>query len=270
MFFAPESEVRTFSPMEGLAMRTTPRTLPAAFAVLVPLVITPPLLAQNTEVAAVKRVIRAETESYYRHDADAWKATWVQDSTAIRTGVNSGGFAVDLGWDKFGPQTVDALKQDPRPQVIDLQTSNFVVRTDGGLAWAEYSQRIRTPTDSVPYVSREQRTLVKRDGDWKILSAGTYDSSSYGSSPSAVEQRLGSLASDLSDAKNHHDALEILKLSTQLYPGSTRTHRLLGNAYAATGDTTRAIRSYEKSLALNPKNDLSKAALAKLRAGKSP
>ena len=251
-------------------MRTTAGVFPVTIAVLMSLASVRALLAQNTEVDAVKRVIRAETESYYRHDADSWKATWVQDSTAIRTGVNSGGFEVDLGWDKFGPQTVNALKQDPTPQVIDLQTSNYAVRTDGGLAWAEYSQRIKTPTDSVPYVSREQRTLVKRNGDWKILSAGTYDSSSYGSSASAVEQRLGNLASDLSDAKNHHAALEILKLSTQLYPGSTRTYRLLGNAYAATGDTTHAIKSYEKSLALNPKNDLSRVALEKLRGGKSP
>jgi hypothetical protein len=270
MFIAPESEVRTLSRKEDLAMRTTARVFPVALAVLGSLVCVPPLLAQNAEVDAVKRVIRAETESYYRHDADAWKATWIQDSTAIRTGVESGGFAVDLGWDKFGPQTVDALKKDPTPQVIDLQTSHFAVRTDGGLAWAEYNQRITSPTDSVPYVSREQRTLIKRNGEWKILSAGTFDSTNYGTFPRAVEYRLSSLALALSEAKNHRDALEILKFSAQLYPSSTRGYRLLGDAYAAMGDTTHAVQSYEKSLVVNPKNDLSRAALAKLREGKSP
>jgi tetratricopeptide (TPR) repeat protein len=229
-----------------------------------------PLSAQNAEVDAVKRVIRAETESYYRHDAEAWKATWVQDSTAIRTGVDVGGFEVDLGWDKFGPQTVDALKKDPTPQVIQLQTSHYAVRTDGGLAWAEYDQRITSPNDSVPYVSREQRALVKRNGEWKILSAGTFDSTNYRAFPRAVEYRLSSLALALAEAKNHRDALEILKFSTQHYPSSTRGYRLLGNEYVAVGDTTHAIESYEKSLALNPKNEVSKAALAKLRGGKSP
>jgi len=251
-------------------MRTTARVVPAAVAVLTSLGSVPPILAQNAEADAVKRVIRAETESYYRHDADAWKATWIQDSTAIRTGVESGGFEVDLGWDKFGPQTVDALKKDPTPQVINLQTSNFAVRTDGGLAWAEYNQRITFPTDSIPYVSREQRTLVKRNGEWKILSAGTFDSTNYGTFPRAVEYRLTSVALALSQAKNHPDALEILKFSVQRYPSSSRAYRLLGDEYAAVGDTTHAAQSYEKSLAVNPKNELSRAALAKLRVSKSP
>jgi tetratricopeptide (TPR) repeat protein len=251
-------------------MRITLRGCPTAVAVLISLGSASPLLAQNIEVDAVKHVIRAETESYYRHDADAWKATWIQDSTAIRTGVDVAGFEVLLGWDKFGPQTVDALKKDPTPQVINLQTSHFAVRTDGGLAWAEYDQRITSPNDSVPYVSREQRTLIKRNGEWKILSAGTFDSTNYGTFPRAVEVRLTSVALALAEANKHQDALEILKFSTQRYPGSTRAYRLLGNEYAAVGDTTHAVESYEKSLALNPKNELTQAALAKLRGGKSP
>ena len=36
------------------------------------------------------------------------------------------------------------------------------------------------------------------------------------------------------------------------------------------GETTFAIQSYEKSLAINPKNDAGRVALAKLRETKSP
>src|SRR5438874_338000 len=60
-------------------MATKTRALPVAAAILVFLGAGQPLLAQNAEADAVKRVIREETESYYRRDADAWKGTWVQD-----------------------------------------------------------------------------------------------------------------------------------------------------------------------------------------------
>jgi len=39
---------------------------------------------------------------------------------------------------------------------------------------------------------------------------------------------------------------------------------------AASGETRLAIRNYERSLALNPKNDAGKVALAKLRERRSP
>jgi hypothetical protein len=39
----------------------------------------------------------------------------------------------------------------------------------------------------------------------------------------------------------------------------------LGEAQAFDGDKTEAIKNYEKSIALNPKNENGKAALAKLK-----
>jgi tetratricopeptide (TPR) repeat protein len=228
------------------------------------------LSAQSSDADDVKRLIREETESYYRHDADAWKATWIQDSTAIRTGTNSGAYGVSLGWDKFGPATVDAIRKDPTPQSIRLETSNYSVRTDGSLAWAEYDQRIMFSNDSVPYVSREQRTLVKRDGAWKILSAGTYDFSSYAADPRAVQYRLNRTGHDLSAAKKHREAIAVLKLNAQLHPDMSVAYRGLADAYAAAGETKLAIQSYTKSAALDPKNEEIKVALAKLRGSKSP
>ena len=251
-------------------MITRAFALPATLALFAFLGGGTPLSAQSSDADDVKRLIRAETESYYRHDADAWKATWIQDSTAIRTGVNSGGYGVVLGWDKFGPATVDAIRKDPKPQEIRLETSNYAVRTDGALAWAEYDQRIMFANDSEPYLSREQRTLVKRNGEWKILSAGTYDFSSYAAFPRAIQYRLNRTGHDLSVAKNHHDAIAVLKLNAQLHPTLPNAYRGLADAYAAAGETKLAIENLEKSAALDPKNDEIKLALSKLRGSKSP
>jgi tetratricopeptide (TPR) repeat protein len=251
-------------------MFTRLSALPATLLIVVFLGGGTPLSAQSSDGEAVKRVVSEETESYYRHDADAWKSKWVQDSTAIRTLVNSGAYSLAVGWDKFGPATLDAIRKDPTPERIRFANSNFAVRTDGALAWAEYDQRIDFANDSLPYVSREQRTLVKRNGEWKILSAGTFDVSTYGTLPRWTEYRINRTAADLIAAKNHRDAITVLKMNAQLFPQSPRVYYLLGEAYASANDTKLAAENYEKSLAIDPKFEPSRAAMTKLRGTNSP
>lgn len=251
-------------------MASTARSLSIAAALLALLGAGRPLRAQSAEIDEVKRVIRAETETYYRRDAEGWKRTWVQDSTAIRTFITSGSYSVALGWEKFGPGTVATLRQDPTPQVVQIERTNYVVRVDGALAWAEYDERTTTPTGGVPLDARQQRTLVKRDGEWRILSAGSFVGSSYGASPDAIESRLDGIGADLTAAKKHRDAIDVLELNARLFPRASSAHQRLGEAYAAAGDTTRAIQSYARSLAIDPKNEAIKAALAALRTKKAP
>jgi tetratricopeptide (TPR) repeat protein len=250
-------------------MITTSRQLAAAALSVVFLGGPTALLAQSADVDAVKGVIQAETETYYRRDAEGWKATWIQDSSAIRTFITSGSYSAALGWNNFGPGTVESIRTTA-PEAVRIDRSNYVVQIDGALAWAEYDERTNYSSGAPPLLARQQRTLVKRSGEWKILSAGSFVSSTYGTEPRAVEGRLDQLGRDLSAAKKHHDALEVLKLSAQLFPASPRVHQSLGEAYAAAGETGLAIRSFEKSIAIDPKNEAGRAALAKLRERKSP
>jgi tetratricopeptide (TPR) repeat protein len=241
------------------------RRLPAVLAIAAALLSGRHLHAQRSDADEVQRVIRAETETYYQRDVEGWKHTWVQDSTAIRTFITSGSYSVALGWNNFGPGTVESIR-GAAPQPVRVDRTNYVARIDGDLAWAEYDERTTMPGDSVPLVARQQRTLVKRDGEWRILSAGSFVGSTYGASPRAIESRLGAVGSDLSAAKRQRDAIEVLALNARLFPGSWNAHAALAEAYATAGRTRLAIEHYEKSLAINPKNDAGRAALAKLRA----
>jgi tetratricopeptide (TPR) repeat protein len=52
----------------------------------------------------------------------------------------------------------------------------------------------------------------------------------------------------------------------ETFPNSSNTYDSLGEAYMIAGQKELAIKNYEKSVALNPKNDGSIEALKKLRA----
>jgi tetratricopeptide (TPR) repeat protein len=153
---------------------------------------------------------------------------------------------------------------------VKIDRTNYMVRIDGALAYAEYDEQTNFLTDSVPLVARQNRTLVKRNGEWRILSAGSFVGSTYGASPRAVQARLAGVGSDLSAAKNSRDAIEVLELNARLFPSSTDAHVALAAAFAAAGDPGLARQHYEKALAIDPKNEPARTALAKLRGSTSP
>ncbi len=60
------------------------------------------------------------------------------------------------------------------------------------------------------------------------------------------------------------EAVGVFELAVSLYPGSWNAHDSLGEACADRGRTDEAVRSYRKSLELNPDNANAKAALERL------
>ena len=61
------------------------------------------------------------------------------------------------------------------------------------------------------------------------------------------------------------DALEIFKLNTFLYPASANAFDSLGEAYAEYGDSELAIKNYEQSLKLDPKNSNAEEQIKRLK-----
>ncbi len=68
------------------------------------------------------------------------------------------------------------------------------------------------------------------------------------------EQQLYSLGYQLLNMNKIKEAIEIFKLNVKVYPQSSNVYDSLGEAYMLNGDRELAIKNYEKSLELDPKN----------------
>ena len=79
------------------------------------------------------------------------------------------------------------------------------------------------------------------------------------------EPQLNVLGYRLLGDKRFPEAIRVFRLATETSPQSANAYDSLAEAYAAAGDKDAAIRSYEKALALDPKMDSARDALAKLR-----
>lgn len=83
--------------------------------------------------------------------------------------------------------------------------------------------------------------------------------------PAVDENRLNSLGYRLMAEKRYQGAIAVLKLNVELYPGSWNVYDSLGEAYMLNGDKALAVKNYEKSLELNPKNSNGAKMVQKLR-----
>ena len=223
--------------------------------------------AQSTEEAAVIAVIKAETEAAFARDVEAWKATWLHDSRASQTHVSGGNYRTFSGWDNIYSWAMEWLKNNLTPSEDKLSYENFNVRLEDGLAWAEYDQRqaYMENNQNKEWLSRQQRTLVKEDGVWKITSMTIIHVQSLGPSAEAIEANINTNGYHLLQANKVKEAIEVFKLNVALFPDAWNTYDSLGEAYAVEGNKKQAIKNYEKSIALNPDNEIGKKALVKLR-----
>lgn len=81
-----------------------------------------------------------------------------------------------------------------------------------------------------------------------------------------VESDINRLGYEFLNAKKLDQALLVLKLNVEAYPGSFNTWDSLGEIYMNRGEKELAIQNYAKSLELNPRNYGARDQLEKLRA----
>ena len=65
--------------------------------------------------------------------------------------------------------------------------------------------------------------------------------------------------------KHTADAIKVFRFNTQLHPQSANAFDSLGEGYMVSGDKAQAIENYQRSLALDPKNNNAVKQLAKLQ-----
>ena len=220
--------------------------------------------AQSAEDEAIKKLLHAETAAFYARNADAWQANWLHDANATSALVGNNRYTYMKGWEAIAQRVARSIKANPKPMLVEIANTNFIIRQEGDLAWVEYDSAVGVDPATTER-SHEYRVLIKTGGQWRIVSQVSHAVETFGSSPEAIEGNLNSTGYLLLEAGKPKEAIEVLRVNVTLFPASWNAYDSLGEAYAAAGQKDLAIQNYEKSVQLNPKNENGKAALAKLK-----
>ena len=221
--------------------------------------------AQTPSEAALLSVMRAKSESYYEANTKKWQTFWVQDSSSSRSVISKFGYSHQMGW----PALITKLVKDSEEAgnyPVRVTYENVHIRQSPTLAFVETDERMNVPdVDSAYALTHTYTVLAYEENRWKIANQVRVAPGTYATTTDNREYELNSIGYELLTEKRVAEATDLFVLIVKLSPNSWNAYDSLGEAYALAGNTQLAIANYEKSLALNPKNEAGKAALARLK-----
>jgi CubicO group peptidase (beta-lactamase class C family) len=112
-----------------------------------------------------------------------------------------------------------------------------------------------------PFIVFAKDVLVRGEA-----AVGEYRERRKAGAPALPEVKMNRLGYALLSKKMLDAAIEVFKLNVEAFPDSWNVYDSLGEAYALKGEKELAIKNYQKSIELNPKNENGVEALKKLQA----
>ena len=124
-------------------------------------------LAQ-AENETIKRVLRSETEGFFKRDKAEWSNAWAH-TPYIHFAANlyGGDFMLIKGWDKLEKQFASQFKSSKITDKVTVQNANYTIHQNGNMAFVAYDQTLVDSHGKT--TSKESRTLEKINGQWKII-----------------------------------------------------------------------------------------------------
>jgi CubicO group peptidase (beta-lactamase class C family) len=123
----------------------------------------------------------------------------------------------------------------------------------------------RTPPPPKPGIANVVYETMRRSGVTAAVAEYREIKDKRASEYDMREGQLLRLGRELLGEERSKDAVEIFKLSAEMFPLSGNSHEGLAEAYRAQGDVPRAIQSYARALELNPRSRNAAEKLAELK-----
>ena len=133
----------------------------------------------TSDTTAIKKVCMGETQAFLDHDYDAWASYHIQNADeqlAYSSANNS--FGTHSGWENISKSVKDWTK-GPKTENMKAWWGNWTFALRGDMAFAAYDASVQTGEDKTSRL-RESRTLLRVNGQWKILAVQAFVDSSKG------------------------------------------------------------------------------------------
>jgi hypothetical protein len=117
---------------------------------------------------AIKRVLRSETEGFFKRDKAEWSNAWAHKPYIhFAANLYGGDFMLIKGWDNLEKQFSSQFKSSKVSDKVTVQNANYTIHQNGNMAFVAYDQTLVDSHGKTE--SKESRTLEKINGQWKII-----------------------------------------------------------------------------------------------------
>jgi hypothetical protein len=130
-------------------------------------------VAQTADHEAIMQLCYEESMAYHARDFEKW-ATYHVQSTEADLAYNNpdGSFGYDTGWEKLSAGMKEWLRTAEKED-MKITNSNFNFTIQGDMAFVSYDSDNLNAQGKTMRI-REYRTLLRIDGQWKVLTIQVY------------------------------------------------------------------------------------------------
>ena len=130
-------------------------------------------IAQTSKQESIKKVCADETAAYKNLDYEAWASYHVQSKDEQLSWNNSdGSFGFASGWSNISKGMKEWCKTAKKEE-SKMTSDNYTIVIHGDMAFAAYSTTTKN-SEGMETTMREHRTLLLKNGVWKILAVQAY------------------------------------------------------------------------------------------------
>ena len=117
---------------------------------------------------AMKRVLRSETEGFFKRDKAEWSNAWAHmPYINFAANLYGGDFRLVKGWNELEKHFASQFKSKKVTDKVTVQNSNYSIHQNGNMALVTYDQTLVDSHGKT--TSKETRVLEKLNGQWKII-----------------------------------------------------------------------------------------------------
>lgn len=123
--------------------------------------------AQSDE-DAIKRVLRSETEGFFKRDKTEWAGAWAHKPYIhFAANLYGGDFMLVEGWNNLEKHFASQFKSLKVSDKVTVQNANYNIHKNGNMAFVTYDQTLLDSHGKT--TSKESRVVEKMNGEWKII-----------------------------------------------------------------------------------------------------
>jgi hypothetical protein len=129
--------------------------------------------SQTADQKEIQKVCLAETQAYTNLDYNSWASYHVQSPDELLAWNNpDGSFGSTAGWEKISKEMKEYFNSSKKENV-KLTSDHFTFVTNGNMAFASFARTSQNAEGKTTRI-QEYRTLLKKNGQWKILAVQAY------------------------------------------------------------------------------------------------
>jgi len=221
-----------------------------------------PLFAQSVDLEAekeaIKEVCRKETMSWKNRDNFTQRACMTDKHELVRILYNEENAHGSAWHRKLEPNKKDESTENLKPYPFEIVNDDYIFHINGDLAWVSYRQKVieQAPGRTITWEMRENRTLRKENGEWKIVASATLCTGCDDPQAFHIKQKLTDISNLLIDMKQFDKAVRIAEVAIEMFPESSHAYDALAWAYYHKGDKEKTIQYAKKAIEQIPSDNL--------------